>query len=201
MRRKNASLIQYSLVIALICIGSFGCQAQNKVFTPTLNSTSFVITPTLPSPTVMLPSLTAILTSTTPLPPTAAPPTRVPTSTSEPAVQVQVLPDIVGDWKGKCGGNLCLWNFGSDGVYYVADYFQGNMGVIFERGKITASTGIFHFKSSDVCGNILDANGYYQASLTKLEGKAYMLEFKSTQSDECADRENSLNLPLMAVNP
>jgi hypothetical protein len=85
----------------------------------------------------------------------------------------QVLEDIVGNWKSKCVGNPCLWNFSSDGTYYVADYFMDVMGVIAERGKITIADGVIHLETSGICGDKTNANGYYQAFLTKQDGKPF----------------------------
>lgn len=124
-----------------------------------------------------------------------------PTSTSEPPVPVKSLDEIIGTWRTHCGGGPCDLKLYADGTYRM-DYVtptEGQGVTFIDGGKITFAEGIFHLESTrGYCEAI--PNGYFQAFLTLLDGKPFILEFTLTQPDECSDRSRALQYPMRYVD-
>jgi len=176
--------------ISLLCTTLAGCQVASTV--PTL-------APVLASPTSVAPTSVP----PTSIPPTSPSPTPIPTRTHEPSVQALSLQEIAGDWKSPgtvCAGNPCLLRFKTDETFEIWSLFQGSLDHQIEGGKITISDGIFHLETSGgECPGT--TNGYYQFFLTNRDGKPFNLQFKSTQPDECTDREKGLHFTYTFLNP
>lgn len=135
--------------------------------------------------------------------PTANPPTSVqpsPTSTPEAPVPVKSLDEIAGDWLTKCGAGSCIFEIHADGTYLQRYKTPTETGITqIDIGKITFSNGVFHLESTmGYCEPM--PNGFYQASLIRMDGKPYQLNLEPTQQDECADRQNSITRGMSFVS-